>query len=60
MTFKGTIGLVSGSTTKFTINGAEADFPSSTAKVGDTYRVVTAGSYAGVKCEIGDLLICIT
>lgn len=60
MTFKGTIGLVSGSTTRFTINGTETDFPSTTAKVGDTYRVVTAGNYAGIKCEVGDLLICIT
>ena len=60
MRFKGTIGLVSGSTTKFTINGTEADFPSSTAKVGDTYRVVSKGTYAGQLCEVGDLLICIT
>ena len=60
MRFKGTIGLIPESVNKFTINGIEADFPSSTALVGDTYRVVTSGIYAGVKCEIGDLLICIT
>lgn len=59
MRFKGTLGLVSGSTTKYTINGNEASFPSS-AQVGDTYRIVTAGTYAGQKCEIGDLLICVT
>lgn len=60
MRFKGTIGLVSGSTTKFTINGTEAAFPSSSAEVGDTYRVVSKGTYAGQLCEVGDLLICIT
>lgn len=60
MRFKGTIGLVSGSTTKYTINGTEATFPSSTAQVGDTYRVTSTGTYANQKCEVGDLLICIT
>lgn len=59
MRFKGTLGLVSGSTTKYTIDGNEASFPSS-PQVGDTYRIVTAGTYAGQKCEIGDLLICVT
>ena len=57
MRFKGTIGLTSSNT--YIINGTEAEFPSKTAEVGDTYRVVTAGRYAGVQCEIGDLLICI-
>lgn len=57
MRFKGTIGLTSSNT--YIINGIEAEFPSKTAKVGDTYRVVTAGRYAGVQCEVGDLLICI-
>nr|DAJ12920.1 MAG TPA: hypothetical protein [Bacteriophage sp.] len=46
MRFKGTIGLTSDN--KYTINGVIATFPSKTAVVGDTYRVVTAGSYAGV------------
>lgn len=57
MRFKGTIGLTSAD--NYVINGAAAEFPSKTAKVGDTYRVVTAGRYAGVQCEVGDLLICI-
>ena len=57
MRFKGTIGLTS--VGKYTINGAAAEFPSKTAEVGDTYRVVTAGSYANINCEVGDLLICI-
>ena len=57
MRFRGTIGLTSAN--NYIINGAEAEFPSKTAKVGDTYRVVTAGRYAGVQCEVGDLLICI-
>ena len=58
MRFKGTIGLTS--TNNYIINGIEAEFPSKTATVGDTYRVVTTGRYAGVQCEVGDLLICIT
>lgn len=57
MRFKGTIGLTSAN--NYIINGIEAEFPSKTAQVGDTYRVVTAGRYAGVQCEVGDLLICI-
>ena len=57
MRFKGTIGLTSAN--NYIINGIEAEFPSKTAAVGDTYRVVTAGRYAGVQCEVGDLLICI-
>lgn len=57
MRFKGTIGLTSAN--NYIINGAEAEFPSKTAEVGDTYRIVTAGRYAGVQCEVGDLLICI-
>lgn len=58
MRFKGTIGLTS--TNNYIINGVQAEFPSKTATVGDTYRVVTIGRYAGVQCEVGDLLICIT
>lgn len=58
MRFKGTIGLTSAN--NYIINGTEAEFPSKTAKVGDTYRVATAGRYDGVQCEVGDLLICIT
>ena len=57
MRFKGTIGLKSPN--NYTINGDNAEFPSKTAVVGDTYRVVSAGSYANVQCEVGDLLICI-
>ena len=57
MRFRGTIGLTS--INNYTINGVASEFPSKTAAVGDTYRVVTAGNYAGIKCEVGDLLICI-
>ena len=57
MRFKGTIRLTSDN--NYTINGEDAEFPSKTAVVGDTYRVVSPGLYAGIQCEIGDLLICI-
>ena len=49
MIFKGTLGT----------GGTITALPAS-HKIGDTYRVTTAGTYAGVKCEIGDLVICIT
>ena len=57
MRFKGTMGL--NSLNNYTINGEDAEFPSKTAAVGDTYRVVSSGRYAEIQCEIGDLLICI-
>ena len=57
MRFKGTIRLTS--TNNYIINETEAEFPSKTAAVGDTYRVVSPGRYAGIQCEVGDLLICI-
>jgi hypothetical protein len=52
MTFKGTIG-------------AAADNPTTTAlpaahSVGWTYTVITAGTYAGVSCNIGDMIVCTT
>ena len=46
MRFKGTIGLKS--LNNYTINGGDAEFPSKTAAVGDTYRVVSPGRYAGI------------
>lgn len=49
MIFKGTLGT----------GGTVTALPAS-HEIGDTYRVITAGSYAGVQCEIGDLVICIT
>ena len=48
MLFKGTIGT----------SGTVTSLPA-THNTGWTYRVITAGTYAGVKCEIGDLIICI-
>ena len=49
MVFKGTIGT----------GGTVTTLPSTGYKTGWTYRVITAGTYAGQKCEIGDLIICI-
>ena len=48
MLFKGTIGT----------GGTVTSLPA-THNIGWTYRVITAGTYAGVKCEIGDLIICV-
>lgn len=52
MVFKGTIGAAAD-------NPTVTDLPD-THGVGDTYRVVTAGTYAGQSCEIGDMIICVT
>lgn len=59
MRFKGTIAQVNNSTT-YTINGTNTTFPTTSAQVGDTYRVTATGTYGGHRCEVGDLLICIT
>ncbi len=50
MIYKGTIGT----------NGNVTKLPNTTAKVGWTYRVITAGTYANIKCEVGDIITCIT
>ena len=49
MRFKGTIGT----------GGTVSSLPASHT-VGDTYRVITAGKYAGQNCEVGDIVSCIT
>ena len=46
MIFKGTLGT----------GGTRTTLPT-TYKTGWTYRVISAGTYAGQKCEIGDLVI---
>lgn len=52
MVFKGTIGnSASGATV--------TALPTSKYSAGWTYRVVTAGNYAGQACEIGDLIIAV-
>lgn len=48
MIFKGTLGT----------GGTVTALPAS-HKVGDTYKVITAGTHAGLVCEIGDIVICI-
>lgn len=49
MEFKGTIG----------VGGTLAELPIATAEMnGDTYKVVTAGTYAGKSATVGDVFIC--
>lgn len=50
MVFKGTIGS----------SGATVTSLPATHKQGWTYKVITAGTYAGQACEIGDTIYCIT
>lgn len=47
--FKGTLGT----------GGTITALPAS-HKVGDSYKVITAGTYAGQKCEVGDMVVCTT
>ena len=49
MVFKGTLGT-DGTITTVPTNGYSA---------GETYKVITANTYAGIKCEVGDILIAI-
>ena len=50
MIYKGTIGT----------GGTVQALPSTTALTGWTYKVITAGTYAGASCEVGDMIICLT
>ena len=54
LVFKGTIGA--NGTINTTANPAQT-LPA-THEAGWTYKVITAGTYAGQVCEIGDLIIC--
>jgi len=49
MVFKGTLG----------VSGTADSVPTSGYKVGDTYRIITAGTYANKVCEVGDLLVAV-
>lgn len=49
MIYKGTLGT----------DGTVTKVPANEYKVGWTYKVITAGTYAGIKCEVGDMLIAI-
>ena len=49
MVFKGTLGT----------GGTVTALPTSGYSAGWTYRVITAATYAGVACEVGDLIICV-
>ena len=49
MVFKGTLG----------VNGTITALPTANYNAGWTYRVISAGTYADQKCEIGDLIIAI-
>ena len=51
MLFKGTLGQ--------TKDGATVTALPANHKVGWTYKVVTAGTYAGMACEVGDMIACI-
>ena len=56
MTFKGTIDSTNGSDAADSTN--RKTLPA-THNAGDTYRVITADTYAGKYCEVGTLIICV-
>lgn len=58
MRYKGTISYSGGKYTTITASGTTSSFPTS-CEVGDTYRINSAGTYAGYTCTAGDMLICI-
>jgi len=47
--FKGTLGT----------GGTITTLPTSDYKIGWTYKVITAGTYAGNECEVGDMIVSI-
>ena len=49
MVFKGTLGT----------GGTITALPTTGYSAGWTYKVITAGTYAGVSCGIGDMVICV-
>lgn len=51
MVYKGTLGT-GGTKTTLPVDG--------TAEVGDTYKVITAGTYASQAAKVGDMFICLT
>lgn len=50
MVFKGTLGT----------GGTVTAVPTTNVVKGDTYKVITAGTWAGSTCKVGDLLIALT
>ncbi len=50
MVFKGTLGT----------NGTITEVPTTNVVKGDTYKIITAGTYAGSACKVGDLIIALT
>ena len=54
MVFKGTVGAAADNPT---ITALPVD---GTATVGDTYKVITDGTYASQAAEVGDIFICLT
>lgn len=59
MRYKGTISYSNGNYSTSTVDGANVSGFPTKCEVGDTYRITSAGTYAGQQCSSGDLLICI-
>lgn len=59
MVYKGTISYSDGTYTTHTVAGQDVEGFPTKCKVGDTYRVISNGTYGGQVCSNGDLITCI-
>ena len=59
MRYKGTITYEDGDYYTHTAEGTRNEGFPTKCQVGDTYRVTTSATYAGQKCEAGDLMTCV-
>lgn len=58
MRFKGSIKWTGSGYETTTDTGTITEFPTS-CEVGDTYRIISQGTYGGHTCVVGDILMCI-
>ena len=58
MRFKGSIKWTGSAYETTTADGTISGFPTK-CEVGDTYRILSKGTYAGYTCSVGDMLVCV-
>lgn len=58
MRFKGSIKWTGSDYETITEDGTTSGFPT-VCEVGDTYRIISQGTYGGHTCVVGDILMCI-
>lgn len=58
MRFKGSIKWTGSAYETTTADGTINSFPTK-CEIGDTYRIISKGTYAGYTCSVGDMLVCV-